>query len=259
MKLAKRWMNDAARRFATSAAGLLGAELVRGWMKSLDFKAAQYDPAVNMASPDRDGPKIYVLWHEYLLFPLYLRGNSNTTLLISQHRDAEILSRIAYHLGFELVRGSTYRGGMMALRELLRTKRMNVAITSDGPRGPRRKLAAGAVFLASKLGLPIVATAIGYDRPWRLNTWDRFAIPRPGSRARAITSPAIAVPQGLGRDGLEHFRSGVERLLNRLSLEAESWAESGTAKREEIPVRREPAPRLREPAPSIAFPLEKVA
>ncbi len=233
-------------RILTGAAGLLGSGLIRHWMGSLEYKAAHYDSSADMASPDRTGPKIFVLWHEYLLFPLYLRGNCDTALLMSRHRDAEILSRVAYHMGFDLVvRGSTNRHGMSAMRELIRAKQMNIAITCDGPRGPRRELAAGAIFLASKLGLPIVVSAIGFDRPWRTNTWDRFAVPRPGSRARVITSPAIPIPDNLDRDQLENYRVGVERLLNRLTLEAEYWAEAGTAKLGEIPVRREPAPKAR--------------
>jgi lysophospholipid acyltransferase (LPLAT)-like uncharacterized protein len=246
-------------RFLTSAAGMLGAWLVRGWMGSLEFKAAQYDPTTDLASPNRQGPMIYVLWHEYLLFPLYLRGNCNTTVLVSHHRDAEILTRMTYHLGFDLVRGSSYRGGMMALRELLRKKQMNVAITCDGPRGPRRTLAAGAIYLASKLGMPIVVSGIGYDRPWRMKTWDRFAVPRPGSRARVVTSPAITIPPDIGRDEIEHYRSGVERLLNRLSAEAEQWAEAGTAKLEEVAIRREPAPRSRATQPTIDVPFRRAA
>ena len=246
-------------RFLTNAAGLMGAWLVRGWMGSLEFKAAQYDPTTDLASPDRQGPMIYVLWHEYLLFPLYLRGNSNTTVLVSHHRDAEILTRMTYHLGFDLVRGSSYRGGMMAMRELLRTKQMNVAITCDGPRGPRRTLAAGAIYLASKLGMPIVVSGIGYDRPWRMKTWDRFAVPRPGSRARVVTSPAIPIPADIGRDEIEHYRVGIERLLNRLSAEAERWAEAGTAKLEEVPVRREPAAPRRFLPPSIPIAPRKAA
>jgi lysophospholipid acyltransferase (LPLAT)-like uncharacterized protein len=230
-------------RFLNGAGGLLGSWLVRGWMGSLEYKAAHYDPAADMASPDRLGQNIYVLWHEYLLLPFYLRGNCNTTLLVSRHRDADILSRAAYHLGFELVRGSSGRGGLSAMRELLRRRRMNVAVTPDGPRGPRRTLASGPLYLAAKLEMPLVVTGIGFDRPWRMNTWDRFAIPRPCSRARAVLSPAITIPPDLDRDELEHYRSGIERLLNRLTLEAEAWAESGTPKREEIPARREPAPR----------------
>jgi hypothetical protein len=133
---------------------------------------------------------------------------------------------------------------MTALRELLRQRQMNFALTCDGPRGPRRSLAAGAIFLSSKLGLPIVAAGIGFDRPWRTKTWDGFAVPRPGSRARIITSPAITIPGRLDRDNFEHFRCGVERLLNRLTLETEQWAEEGTAKVEEVAVHRQPAPPL---------------
>jgi hypothetical protein len=117
---------------------------------------------------------------------------------------------------------------------------MNLTITPDGPRGPRRALAPGAIFLASKLGIPIVAMGFGYDRPWRLSTWDRHAIPRAFSRARSVVSPEIHIPPHLDRDGLELHRQQVERLLNRLTLEAEAWAESGTRKVEEVPLRREP-------------------
>ena len=76
------------------------------------------------------------------------------------------------------------------------------------------------MFLASTLQIPIVAMGFGYQHPWRLRTWDRFAIPRPWSRARAVVSRAIAVPSGLDRDGVEYHRKGIERLLNGLSGQA---------------------------------------
>jgi len=224
--------------------GLLASAAVRHWMGTLDFKAALYDPAIDPASPDYQGQKIHIFWHEYILFPLSLRGHCNLAMLLSQHRDAEILSRVAYHMGFEFVRGSTRRGGAAALRKLLdKSRRMNLAITPDGPRGPRRQLAPGAIFLASKLGLPIVATGYGYDRPWRAGSWDRFAVPRPFSRARAVASPQIYIPAQLDREGLEHYRCKVETLLNRLTLEAEAWAESGTRKVGQKNVFPSPAPR----------------
>jgi lysophospholipid acyltransferase (LPLAT)-like uncharacterized protein len=164
-------------------------------------------------------------------------------MLLSQHRDAEVLSRTAHHMGFECVRGSTYRGGATALRELMEKSRgRNLTITPDGPRGPRRKLAQGPIYLASKLGLPIVAMGFGYDRPWRMRSWDRFAVPRPYSAARAVVSPAIELPRNLDRAGIEHYRQQVESLLGRLTLEAEAWAEAGTRKVNEVEIRREPSP-----------------
>jgi len=209
--------------------GLLASAAVRHWMATLDYKVAYYDRMVDPLSPEFRGQKIYIFWHEYILFPLFLRGHCNLAMLLSRHRDAEVLSHVAYHLGFDFVRGSTNRGGVAALRELLRrSEHMNLTVTPDGPRGPRRRLAPGAGYLASRLGLPLVAMGFGYDRPWRMNSWDRFALPRPGSRARAVISPEILVPPELDRAGLEHYRQRVEDLINRFTAEAEAWAESDT-------------------------------
>ena len=205
----------------------------------MEYKAAFYDPAVDPANPACDGQKIYIFWHEYILAPLYARGNCNLAMLLSRHRDAEILARIAYHMGFDCVRGSTYKGGAAALRELLcDCRNLHLAITPDGPRGPRRTLAPGCIFLASKLGLPLVLMGLGYDRPWRAGSWDRFAVPWPGSRVRAVMSPEIAIPSNLDRGGIELHRRKVERLLNRLTVEAEAWAESAARKQCELPVCR---------------------
>jgi len=243
--------------------GFLAAHAVRGWMSTLDYQGAFYDPAMDTAHPDWSGQKIYIFWHEYILFPLYLRGHNNLAMLLSRHQDAEMLSHAAHHLGYEFVRGSSRKGGATALRELLRRSgRMNLAITPDGPRGPRRKLAQGPIYLSSKLGLPIVAMGLGFERPWRMPTWDRFALPRPGTRARGVVSPAIHIPADLDRDGLEHYRLVVERLLNGLTDEAEAWAASGQRHAEQFAAapahpRRSP---FREPSPTIELcPLPRVA
>ena len=141
------------------------------------------------SSPQCRGNKLYLFWHEYILIPLYLRGHCNLSMLLSRHRDAEILSHIAYHLGYDFVRGSTNRGGVAALRELLaKSRQMHLTITPDGPRGPRRRMAPGPIYLASKLGMPLVLMGYGSDRPWRLRSWDRFAVPRPFS-ARGPSPP----------------------------------------------------------------------
>lgn len=219
-------------------AGFLASSLIRCWMRTLDFQAAFYDPAVDPVNSQYDGQKIYVFWHENILIPLYLRGHCNLAMLLSRHRDADILTELARRMGFEFVRGSTYGGGSAAIRELLRRSRhMNLTITPDGPRGPRRVLAQGPVYLSSKLGLPIVCLGMGYDRPWRLRSWDRFAVPRPGTRARGVVSPALHIPANLDRDGIEHYRQHVEAVLNRLTCEAEAWAEAGTPKLGQMPVR----------------------
>ena len=211
--------------------GFVASTVVRLWMHTLDCRAAFYDPRTDLVRPENLGPAIYVFWHENLLIPMSYRGHCNLAILLSRHRDADILARVAYHHGFGSIRGSTSHGAATAVRELLRKSRgMSLGITPDGPRGPRRQMAQGPIYLASKLGLPLVAIGLGYDRPWRAKSWDRFAIPRPFSRARVVMGPPMPIPPDLDRAGTEYCRDRVERLLNRLTAEAEAWAESGTRK-----------------------------
>ncbi len=228
--------------------GLLASTTVRTWMSTLDYKAAFYDPSVDPVNEKCQGQKIYIFWHEYILFPLHMRGHANLSMLLSQHRDADILLEVAKHMGFQFVRGSTSSGGTSALRELSRRgQSMHLAITPDGPRGPRRTLAQGPIYLSSKLGMPLVAMGFGYDNPWRLGSWDRFAVPKPYSHARAVVSPAMVMPPDLDREGVEHYRLEVETMLNRLTCEAEAWAEAGTAKiGESVPPRRPSWAKLNE-------------
>lgn len=234
MKITSPW--------AIGAASLAASAFIPAWMSTLDTRASFGDPTVDPVHPDYRGAKIYVFWHEGILLPLHLRGHSNISMLLSRHWDANVLDRVARTMGFGTVRGSTFHGGSTALRELAdRARAGNLTITPDGPRGPRRRLAPGCVYLAGTLGIPLVAMGLGYERPWRMRTWDRFAVPRPCTRARAVVSRAIHVPRALDRDGIERYRAGVEALLVRLSDDAEAWAVSGTRRDGETGVRREPS------------------
>lgn len=225
---------------------LMATATISRWMSTLDYAVDYHDPTVDPVDPGYRGGKIFVFWHENILMPLYLRGHCNIAMLLSRHGDANILDRVARMMGFGVIRGSTFHGGSAALRELTeRAARSNLTITPDGPRGPRRRLAAGCVFLASTLQIPIVAMGFGYERPWRLRTWDRFAIPRPWTRARAVVSRGIAVPPGLDRDGVEHHRAGIERLLITLSDEAEDWAVSGVRRPQAVRICKRPSPRAK--------------
>lgn len=230
-------------KLVNKAGGLLIASTTRVWMATLDHQIAFYDPTADPIHPDYSGSAIFLFWHEYIAAPFYLRGHSNIAMLLSQHQDAEWLSHAARLMGFETVRGSTNRGGVAALRQLLRKSRsMNLAITPDGPRGPRRRLAPGPIYLSSRLGIPLIVFGVGYDRPWRVATWDRFALPKPYSRARIVVSPRLQIPSGLDRDAAEQYRQHVESLLNNLTEQAETWARSGTRLQQQTPIRREGIP-----------------
>jgi len=214
--------------------GLLTAKAIRGWMSTLDYRVFYYDQQVDPCW-GTEQPRIYVFWHEYILVPLYLRPHCDLVMLLSRHRDADVLERVAHHVGFGVVRGSSSRGAASALLEMARLDRkVHLTITPDGPRGPRRHMATGAVFLASKLGMPIVPLGFGLSRPWRMRSWDRFALPRPFSRARAVVGPALWLPTDLDRTGMENSSRQLQQLLNDLTCEAETWAESGGARHGEL-------------------------
>ncbi len=234
-------MND-THTFLTKLGGLGAAAFINHWVGSLDIQGVAYDPSIDPAHETFRGPVIVVCWHEYILPLLYLRGRSNSAILTSRHRDADILAAALRHLGYSTVRGSTSRGGSRAVLKLLRdSQRSNIGIAGDGPLGPRRELAAGAIYLSSRLQVPIVVYGVGYHRPWRMPTWDRFAVPQWGSRARIITGPRMQIPPKVDRDQLEHYRQQVQAVMHRLTDEAEAWAEAGTRKVGQHVLRAEPA------------------
>ncbi|HBE66533.1 MAG TPA: hypothetical protein DDW52_00155, partial [Planctomycetaceae bacterium] len=173
------------------------------------------------------GPSIFIFWHEYIPVPVYCRPRCRLAMLVSQHQDAEVLSHMASFSGLQTVRGSTSRGGTSALRELInRGSGMSLAITPDGPRGPRRKLAQGCVYLSSRLQIPIIPIGAGYSQPWRnKDSWDQFPVPRPFSRVRAVVGPRIQVPADLSRTDVEEYRLFTEKRLNDVTELAEKWAD----------------------------------
>ncbi|HND55928.1 MAG TPA: lysophospholipid acyltransferase family protein [Pirellulaceae bacterium] len=208
--------------------GLALSTVLRMWMSTLDCRALFLDPTTDAGGESFQGPVIFLLWHEYIPVPVYLRPNCDIALLVSRHADAEWLTQAVRYFGFSTVRGSSARGGAAALLELLNVGgNRSLAITPDGPRGPRREVAQGPIYLSSVLQIPLVLIASGYDRPWRLPTWDRFAIPRPGSRCRTVLGGRIQIPPQLDRDGIEEHRLRVQQYFDRLTTFAEDWAESG--------------------------------
>lgn len=218
--------------------GLAVTATTRSWMSTLDIAGCLYDPASDPIHPDFQGPAIFVLWHEYIPVPYYVRPRGRMALLVSRHADAEWLTQAARYSGLGTVRGSTGRGGAAALLDVMGSDRpVNLAITPDGPRGPRRKMSMGAVFLASQTQWPVIVFASGYDRPWRLPTWDQFAVPRPYSRCRSIIGPPTRVPPDLDRAGLEAYRQMLEQQLLILTDAAEKWAESGKRWPRQLPGR----------------------
>jgi lysophospholipid acyltransferase (LPLAT)-like uncharacterized protein len=166
-------------------------------------------------------PHVFLLWHEALLPLLWQHRAQGISIVVSEAREGRYLSDFAASLGYRALYGSSTRGGARALlgavRELLAGRA--VAFTPDGPRGPRRKLKPGVVAAAQRGGAPIVPLHAEADRAWRLHSWDRLMIPKPGARVWVnYGQPFQVAPGDVG------FAEGVDRAVAGLDEVSRSGA-----------------------------------
>lgn len=209
-------------------AGQFNALVLPRWLDCLDYRVRHYDRSVDPREESYNEHCILAFWHEYIAVTLPRWGNTSVTALCSMHRDGEWVNQTALALGLNVVRGSSSRGGAAAVRKIRENMKFSsLAVTPDGPRGPRREMAMGPVFMAARMQVPLVTVGVGISNAFRLNTWDRFAMPKLGSRVRLIVGPKIRLPRKNSREELEAYRLGAETLMNNLSDEAEAWANSG--------------------------------
>ncbi len=205
--------------------GRVGSRLVRALGATWDFHLRFADPAVDPEVARRSGQRyIYAFFHEVMLFPAYYWNWPTMHILISDHRDGEMITQVVKRLGFGVVRGSTTRNGARALREMTtRIQQGNLCVTPDGPRGPRRHVHQGLAYLASRTGLPVVGAGMAFKDCWRAKSWDRFCVPKPYSKAAAVAPLPVFIPPDADRDALEAGRAEIERRMNAAMDEAESW------------------------------------
>jgi lysophospholipid acyltransferase (LPLAT)-like uncharacterized protein len=170
----------------------------------------------------REGtPALFALWHGEMLPLLWHHRDEDIAVVVSEHKDGEIIARILEWLGYSLIRGSTSRGAARALLGLVRTLRSghDAAITPDGPRGPRHKFAPGAVIAANRAGTPILPIVAHVDRFWQLSSWDGFVIPKPFARITVAYGPPTLVTAETVREAAEEGPR-IERIMEETRRKA---------------------------------------
>lgn len=207
--------------------GFLGALLLRAIEFTLTWEVFGVDgDARNWPQGE---PCISVFWHDQQLFMpwLYLKfrqGKAARSMvaLISAHRDGRIVARIVKALGIDSIAGSTTRRGREAMFSLIRAleEGNHVAITPDGPRGPRHRLKSGVIRIAQRAGAPIYPIAIACERAWTFRSWDRMFLPKPFSRAVLLRGERMEVPKTMEPGELEAYAQELEKRLSILSEEA---------------------------------------
>jgi lysophospholipid acyltransferase (LPLAT)-like uncharacterized protein len=168
-------------------------------------------------------PAIILLWHGRLLPATFYHRNQGFTALVSRSGDGELIARLIRRWGYDLVRGSSSQGGSEALRQIVRTLRAgaSVAITPDGPRGPRRKMKPGAILAASMAGVPLIPLSTGARRAWWFGKWDQFLVPRPMATVKIVYGPPLYVPERASPEELEAASAAAEEALEAATRQAD--------------------------------------
>lgn len=162
------------------------------------------------------GPFIICFWHSrILLFPFVWNYPVKVHILISHHRDGQMIARVSANFGIGGIMGSASKGGSQALRGIIRTLKGGdcVGITPDGPRGPRMRVSPGTVHTARMAGVPIVPVAISASRRKVANSWDRFIVPMPISRFEAIVGEPMEIDRNADETQTEAARLKLENQL----------------------------------------------
>ena len=170
---------------------------------------------------DRDAPFIVAFWHgRLMMMPYGWRRGKPIEMLISQHRDGQLIARTIGHFGFSAIAGSTSRGGSEALRAMLRGLQRggSIGITPDGPRGPRMRAGRGVTDVARLSGAPILPLAVATSRRVVLGSWDRFIVALPFSRGVYVWGEPI---EDSRREAGDATQQRLEERLNAVTAEAD--------------------------------------
>lgn len=179
--MTSHWFKPVERWFKLAALPPAGAAVIRALGRSMRIETRGHEHVDRLY---RDGKRVIIaFWHaRQLMMPLTYRGTL-AHILISQHQDGEIIARVVERFGFRAVRGSSTRGGVQALRDLIRLGRSGVdlVVTPDGPKGPPQVAKMGVIQLARASGLPIIPLAFGCSKKNSsrvgIASWSRIPAP----------------------------------------------------------------------------------
>jgi lysophospholipid acyltransferase (LPLAT)-like uncharacterized protein len=171
---------------------------------------------------EAEGQVLIAIWHGRSAAAAPFFGQDTTAVLVSASEDGKAATSILGELGYEIIRGSSSRGGVRALRELISALRSgkHVAITPDGPRGPMHSMSPGVAFLSRATRTPILPVGIAADRRWELSSWDHYTVPKPKARLVCAYQPALVVPRDASAEELSACSTELRRRIRAAEREA---------------------------------------
>jgi lysophospholipid acyltransferase (LPLAT)-like uncharacterized protein len=156
--------------------------------------------------------KIFIFWHSKMLIGWWLFKKEDYLALVSKSRDGDILTRLLHNWKYNVIRGSSSKGGKDALEQIFGeiTDGNSVVITPDGPRGPAKEIKNGALIISNRTGYPIIPVQINYSKKKILDkNWDKFEIPLPFSKCEVSFGKHFYYKEFLYDNDLSNFKQEI--------------------------------------------------
>jgi len=197
------------------------------YLISLTLKVVEIGRDIREKVETGQEPIICAFWHGRMFYYPYAFYKSpiRPSVLVSPSGDGEVIARVLKLFRFGLVRGSSYKKSVTALRRMVKVVKggSSVVLIADGSRGPLYKFQPGAPILAKLTGRPVVLTSTSYSRYWTINSWDKMIIPKPFSTVALIYDHPVFVPSDCGDECLERTRKELEDRLRSITDQADGY------------------------------------
>ncbi|MDD3419474.1 MAG: DUF374 domain-containing protein [Candidatus Gastranaerophilales bacterium] len=172
-----------------------------------------------------EGPAIYAIWHanQYLYLAKDRNKRPYFNLLISPSNDGDMIAKVCRQMNFSLIRGSTKRQGMLAIRDMAKSfkKGQSVAYTVDGPKGPAIEVKEGLIRIAQMTQVPIIPLMGATKHKFIFDSWDKYELPYWFSGSVAMFGKPVFIPKNATEDDLENYRVIIENRLIEMKNQAE--------------------------------------
>ena len=220
------WRSSLAKRAQIAAIAGLGYPLINALGHTLRWRVDGMHHLDAILASGRQ--PIMAFWHGRILPATYYFRRRGIVVITSENFDGEWIARIIERFGFNTARGSSSRGGLKAMLQLVRDMEQGkpAGFTLDGPRGPARVAQPGAIWLARATGNPVLPFHLAASSHWTANSWDRTQIPKPFSTVALVIGEPLEVPADATDEQLESSRQELEDRLG--ILEARALALLGT-------------------------------
>ena len=214
------WKASRAKRLEAAAISTIGYRLIAALGATLRWRTEGLEHLDAIAARGRQ--PIMAFWHGRILPATYYFRRRGIVVITSENFDGEWIAGIIERFGYGTARGSTSRGALKALLQLVREMEAGrpAGFTVDGPRGPARVAQAGAVWLAKTTGNPVVPFHLEAGRYWTAKSWDRTQIPKPFATVSLAMGEPIDVAADAGEAELESARLLLESRLHALEPRA---------------------------------------